>query len=76
MSEYERATIRQRSMRDADAALSKNMAYGRLLRSSKPEDQAAARKMREDLIAEYMQSASGRSNLGGATFLGYEEKCL
>ena len=71
MSQYERATLQQRAMQNADTALSKNTAYGRLLRSNKPEDQAKAKQMRDDLIAQYM--SVGQSGLGGATFLGYED---
>jgi hypothetical protein len=73
MSQYERATLQQRAMQNAATELSKNTAYGRLSRSNKPEDQAAAKKMRDDLIADYMARIGGASNLGGATFLGYEE---
>ena len=60
-------------MQNAADELKNNREYNRLLRSSKPEDLAAAKKIRDDLIVDYMATIGGTSNLGGATFLGYEE---
>jgi hypothetical protein len=72
MSQYERARLKQVDAKNIGEALAKT-SYYRLLNSNKPEDKAAAKTIREAIITEYMQTASSRSNLGGATFLGFEE---
>jgi hypothetical protein len=74
MSQYERATLRQRAMRDAATELSKNSTYSRLSRSKKPEDQEAAQEMYNATILRYMSAAGGSSNLGGATLLSYGDE--
>jgi hypothetical protein len=73
MSEYERARLEQMGMKNASDEIRNNRQISRLANSKDPKDKAEAERLRNEIIAKHMQSASGRSNLGGATFLGYEE---
>lgn len=72
MSQYERARLQQNAMKNISEELAKTE-YRRLSRSDKPEDKAAAERIYQTIYNRHMGAISGASNLGGATFLGYEE---
>jgi hypothetical protein len=67
----ERANLEQNALKNAAVELRNNREYNRLANSKDPADKAKAKQIRDDLIAQYMNV--GRSGLGGATFLGYED---
>lgn len=74
MSQYERARLQQVGMKNASDEIRNNRQISRLANSKDPKDKAEAERLRNEIIAKHMQSASGGSNLGGAVFVGYGDE--